>query len=80
MRRIFTNGSSVIGNCDFSKDIIITGYDCIGGFERVHMGNRQVVYAWVGSHFGLNFVAVVGGSSDTASHIVKDFSLKKYIN
>ena len=28
--------------------IIITGYeagDCIGGFERVHMGNRQVVYA-----------------------------------
>ena len=60
------------------ESIIITGYeagDYIGGFEGVHMGNRQVVYAWVGSHFGLNFVALAGGSSDTTSHKVKDFSL-----
>ena len=43
--------------------IIITGYeagDCIGGFERGHSGYRQVVYAWVESHFGLNFVALAG--------------------
>ena len=52
--------------------IIFTGYeagDCIAGFEGVHMSNRQVVYAWVGRHFGLNFVALAGGSSDTASHM-----------
>ena len=58
--------------------VIITGYeagDCIGGFERGHMDNRQVVYAWVESHFGFNFVALAGGSSDMASHIVKEFPL-----
>ena len=64
-------------NVIFSRVLIITGYeagDCIGGFERGHMGNRQVVYAWVESHFGLNFVALAGGSSDMASHI-KEFPL-----
>ena len=40
--------------------------------ERNH--NQKEVF------FGLNFVALAGGSSDTASHIVKNFSLKKYIS